>query len=108
MFSLGSAYLLYGTPEIGWEAMVVWLAQTCSSTSAVVRDEPRSRPTRILRRLRAVAEGRQPTQLHGWVIVDDANSGRTLFAPIWTNVILEGTETFATLLDGAILRDGVF
>ena len=100
MFSLGSAYLLYGTPAEGSDGRVVGANvqfHKCggSRRATLATDQD-------LRRLRAVAEGRQPTQVHGWVMVDDANNGRTLFAPIWTNVILEGTETFATLLDGAI------
>jgi hypothetical protein len=106
-FSPGSTYLLYGTPVpegilgrvVGANVQFDKCGGSRRATLATDQD---------LRRLRAVAEGRQPTQVYGWVIVDDANSGRTLFAPIWTNVILEGTDTFATLLDGAILRDGYF
>jgi hypothetical protein len=106
-FSPGSTYLLYGTPvPEGIDGRVVGANvrfHTCggSRRATLATDQD-------LRRLRAVAEGRQPTQVHGWVLVDDANSGRTLSAPVWTNVILEGTETFATVLDGATLRDGYF
>jgi hypothetical protein len=105
-FSLGSEYLLYGTPvEISTDRMIganVAFSRCGRSRRATLSTD------QDLRRLRALAEGRTPTQVHGHVLVDDVDSGRTVAAPLWTNVILEGTETFATVLDGAIYRDGSF
>ena len=79
-FSPGSAYLLYGTPAPEGSRWSCGWRKRASSPSAVVRDEPRSRPTRNFRRLRAVAKKRAPTQVHGYLLLDDdATSGRTLF-----------------------------